>query len=276
MIGRLFHVFRNTPSGREIYLQSLYFCQQTGLSLQVYIPRESRFLLYLELDVVQVDLDNSYLAAPETAEQHARELAEAAGVKVEFFEPKDFTAATLPEVAVNFHFMTSPRSISDLSSKIGLGYVGPRVRVIVRSAPFPVLVPSSVFKKWHSLAVFLGGSANSLIALRHALSIHRECGAPVDLFTLIENGRDRAALEEMIDADGLTDDLGRCLRAWYVWGSGPMADHLYDVPHDALVVVGAHGHGLLKELLLGSTMEVIQSNLCNSLLVVGPKCRAPL
>jgi len=32
----------------------------------------------------------------------------------------------------------------------------------------------------------------------------------------------------------------------------------------------------VKQLVFGSTMEVIQSNLCNSLLVVGPKCRAPL
>jgi hypothetical protein len=276
MIGRLFHVFRNTPPGREIFLQSLYFCQQTGLSLQVYVPRESRFLLYLELDVVQIDLDSSYLALPETAEMHARELAEEAGVKVEFFEPKDFTAATLPEVPVNFHFLCSPRSVSDLSSKIGLGFIGPRVRVIVRSARFPVLVPSGVFKKWHSLAVFFGGSVNSLNALRHALSLHRETGAPVDLFTLVENGRDRTKLEEMIEEDGLTDELGRCLRTWHVWDQGSMADHLYDVPHDSLVVVGAYGHGLVKQLVFGSTMEVIQSNLCNSLLVVGPKCRAPL
>ncbi|RLE21753.1 MAG: universal stress protein [Acidobacteria bacterium] len=275
MIGRLFHVFRNTPLGRETYLQSLYFCNQSGLSLKVYVPLETRFLMYLEHHVVQVDLDNSYLTSPENAQDHARDLADEAGVKIEFFEPTDYTASTLPEVSVNFQYMCCPRSISDLSSKIGLGYIGPRVRVIVHEARFPVLVPSPVFKEWHSLAVFFGGSANAFDALKHALALHRTTGMPLDLFTIEEGGRDQAHLENRLKDEGLAEEVHGCLRDWHVKKGGTLAKHLYDVPHDALAIVGAYGHGLIKELVFGSKMEAIQANLCNNLLIVGPRCHLP-
>lgn len=275
MIGRLFHVFRNTPLGRETFLQSLYFCKQTGLSLQVYVPRDARFLMYLEHDVVQVDLDKSYLTSPDTAVEHANLLAEEHGVRINFFEPKDYTASTLPEVPINFRYMCCPRSISDLSSKIGLGFIGPRVRVIVRNGEFPVLVPSPAFKKWKSLAVFFGGSTNAVNALKHGLSLQRAANLPLDLFTIEEGGRNRARLGALIEADGLRDELDASLRNWHIHDSGRLSDCLYDVPHDALVIVGAYGHGLIKQLVFGSKMEAIQSGLLNSLLVVGPNCRPP-
>jgi hypothetical protein len=59
-------------------------------------------------------------------------------LKPSFFDPKDFTASTLPDIPSNFDYMCCPRSIVDLSTKIGLGYIGPRVRRIVKHATFPV------------------------------------------------------------------------------------------------------------------------------------------
>ena len=47
---------------------------------------------------------------------------------------------------------------------------------------------------------------------------------------------------------------------------------LYEVPSDALVVVGAYGHGAIKEILFGSKMETIQSVLPNTMLIIGPNC----
>jgi nucleotide-binding universal stress UspA family protein len=51
---------------------------------------------------------------------------------------------------------------------------------------------------------------------------------------------------------------------------------LYDVPHDALMVLGAYGHGVIKDLLFGSKMEKIQSTVTNNLLIAGPQCELSL
>jgi nucleotide-binding universal stress UspA family protein len=42
------------------------------------------------------------------------------------------------------------------------------------------------------------------------------------------------------------------------------------VHSDALVVAGAHGHGVAKDLLFGSKLELIQSELPNPMVIVGP------
>lgn len=47
----------------------------------------------------------------------------------------------------------------------------------------------------------------------------------------------------------------------------------YAVRHDALAVIGAYGHGVVKEVLFGSFMEHIHTMLPNNLLLVGPKYR---
>lgn len=51
---------------------------------------------------------------------------------------------------------------------------------------------------------------------------------------------------------------------------GSFEENLYQVPHDALVVLGAFGHSLIKNILFGSKMEKIQSILPNNLLIAGP------
>ncbi|HDI61255.1 MAG TPA: universal stress protein [Desulfobacteraceae bacterium] len=273
MENRLLHIFRNTPLGRETFLQSIYFCSQIGLSLTVYIPLSTKFLMYFENDVVQVDLDNSYLTGPETAEAHARQLIEAAGLRAKFLTPKYFTASTLPDIPTDFDFMCCPRTISDLSSKVGLGYIGPRVRRIVGAARYPVLIPSVAYKPWQSVIVFFGGSSNAVKAFRLGLAISRRSGLPLDLYTQAE-GRSRADYREGIEAAGLGQALEESVRHWYFFESGGLEENLYNVPHDALGVVGAFGHGLIRDLLFGSKMEEIQSILPNSLLIVGPKYSA--
>jgi len=51
---------------------------------------------------------------------------------------------------------------------------------------------------------------------------------------------------------------------------------LYDVPHNSLIVLGAYGHGIIKDILLGSKMEKIQSTVTNNLLITGPYCAISL
>jgi len=273
MDQQLLHIFRNNPLGRETLLQSLYFCKTVGASPVIYIPEHTKFLMYFENDVVQVDLDRSYLTSPETALKHATELVEKAGIEPRFLDPKHFTASTLPDIQINFDYMCCPRSVSDLSSKIGLGYIGPKVRRIVKSAKFPVLIASPVYKKWQSIMVFFGGSANAVSALKLGLRVARVSGLPLDLFTQMERGP-RELFETTIEKENLKAEMDRYLNKWHFFENGVFEENLYEVPHDALVVLGAYGHGLIKTILFGSKMEKIQSTISNNLLIAGPNYTA--
>ena len=271
MEERLLHVFRNTPLGRETLLQSLYFCRVLDVGLYIYVPEYTQFLMYFPHDAVQVDLDASYLHSPETALGHATELAEQQGVKPNFLRPKNFTASQLPDIPTTFSYMCCPRSISDLSSKIGLGYIGPKVRRIVMSSIFPVLLPSSVFKEWRRIVVFYGGSNNAAKAVRWGLRLRRATGFPLELFTFTEN-RTKEYFEATLEDAGLLQDVQQEAAEWHKIAGGKFEDGLYRVDHDALLVVGACGHGLIKDLIFGSKMEIIQSWMPNSMVLVGPNC----
>jgi hypothetical protein len=270
---RLFHIFRNTPLGRETLLQSIYFCKTVGTSLLIYIPKHTKFLMYFENDVVQVNLDSSYLSAPQSAHRHALELAEADGIVPSFLEPKHFTASTLPDIPTHFDFMCCPRSISDLHSKIGLGYIGPRVRRIVKSARFPVLMTSGAYRQWQQIAVFFGGSTNAVKALRLGLRISRKSGCPLDVFTQVEKGGEKA-YRSVVATAGLDSAVTEKVRQWRFFKGGSFEENLYEVPHDALLIVGAFGHGVIRDFVFGSMMEKIQSIMPNNFLIVGPNYTA--
>lgn len=271
MSERLLHVFRNTPLGRETLLQSLHFCRTMGVAIQIYIPEFKQFIMYFDHDMVQVDLDGSYLTSPDTAESHARQLAEAFGITPTFFVPKNFTASQLPDIPTHFNYMCCPRSISDLSSKIGLGYIGPKVRRIIQSSTFPVFMTGGAFKEWKSIMVFYGGSINANKALRWGIHLSACAGLPLDLFTFAQGNTD-SYYNDRISEAGLAEALKQRLRDWYRVNKGSFEESLYTVPHDALLVVGAYGHGLIKEFLFGSKMETIQSWMPNNMLLVGPNC----
>lgn len=274
METQMLHIFRNTPLGRETLLQTAYFCKHLDILPVLYVPRYLKFLMYFENDVVQVDLDSSYLRSPDTARDHAAEIVQGAGLpEPKILEPKHFTASTLPDIPVDYDFMNCPRSITDLSTKIGLGYIGPRVRRIVQSARFPVLIPSAVFKPWQSLAVLFGGSANAVKALRLGIRLSRISGLPLDVFTK-EGKRKRKDYENIIREEGLSEEMDKNVRKWRFFESRSFAENLYEVPHDALIVLGSYGHGLAKELFFGSTMETVQTVSTNSMLIVGPNYRA--
>ena len=270
MTQKLLHIFRNTPLGRETLLQSIYFCQKMEVSPTIYIPESTKFLMYFENDVVQVDLDPSYLTDPDTAIGHAADLLKAAGLKEDRFIPKNYTASTLPDIPTNFEFMCCPRSISDLSSKIGLGYIGPRVRRIIQASRFPVLISSPVYKPWRRVAVFFGGSSNAVNALRLGIRVAKTAGVPLDIFT--QTGKKAPeAYREIVEAAGLNESLKGVMQEWTFFEKGRFEDNLYDVPHDALVVLGAYGHGIIRDIMFGSMMEKIQSTISNNLLIAGPK-----
>ena len=270
----LLHVFRNTPLGRETLMQSIHFCRTLDIGLDIYIPDALSFMMYFEDEAVQVDLDRSYLNDPETATKHAIALAAEAGLQPRLITPKHRTTRHLPDLPTHYQFMCCPRSISDLSSKIGLGYIGPKVRRIMQSAPFPVLMTAPVFKAWQSVMVLFGGSESACGAIHLGLQISARSVLPLDLFTHLE--REEFYYYEQLHAAGLEKTVSEQVRHWHRLEQGAFAENLYAVPHDALVLAGAYGHGLIKQVLFGSKLETVQSTLTNTMLVSGPRSVASL
>jgi nucleotide-binding universal stress UspA family protein len=242
--------------------------------MSVYIPGHTKFLMYFDNDVVQVDLDGSYLTDPSTAGDHVLSLAGEQGLAPRLIQPKNFTASTLPDIPVDFDFMCCPRSISDLSTKISLGHIGPKVRRIINAARFPVMIPCSLFRPWTSITVFFGGSANAVKALKLGLRLSRLSGRPLDLFTY-DGGKGRSHYEEILRQRGLEEAVRDKVRTWHFLEDGVFEHRLWEVSHDSLVVLGAYGHGLVKEVLFGSVMEMVQSTLTNTMLIVGPNYVGP-
>ena len=270
METQLFHIFRNTPLGRETLLQSIFFCNITGSSLTIYIPEFTKFLMYFDNQVVQVDLDNSYLSYPETALEHAKKLAEDGNIEPGFFVPKNFTASTLPDIPVNFDFLCCPRSISDITSKIGLGHIGSKVRRIIKTAPFPVIITSPAYREWNRITVFFGGSANAVKALKLGIRLARNTNLPLEVFTQVEGKTTKQHCEEIVQKENISKDIEKYVEKWNYFEDGSFEKNLYKVSPDAIVVMGAFGHGLIKDIFFGSKLEKIQSTLTNNLLIAGP------
>ena len=271
MYGQMLHVFRNTPFGRETLMQSAYFCQQNeGLSLAVYVPAHQRFNLRFGVNEIIVFLDQSYLFSPGTARAHAEEILAGTGVKHEFFTPTVRAAQDLPELSPDFRVMGCPRTVSEQSGRIGLGHLGPKVRSIVKLAPFPVLIPSMTFKPWKRVAVFFGGSPLGANVIRLGLTVAERAKVPCTVYTQL-HGTTRAECEQTLADAGLSGRVGEGGAPWELFEHGTLEENLWAVPHDALVVIGAAGHRLIQELVFGSNLEKVQSTLPNPLLVVGPQ-----
>ena len=272
MNNTLLHVYRNTPLGRETLLQSAYYCHAVGCRLAVYIPRHAQFLMYFEHATATVGLDSSYLRDPETAAARVVEIAGEFDIVPETVEPDGFTADTLPNVSVEFGVMACPRSMSELTSKIRFGHLGPRVRAIVRAAPFPVLLPTPVFKPWSRVVACYGGSENSVRAVLRARAISEAAGVPLALFTHA-GGEPRESFETPLATAGLLGTIRSGGIEWIFSEIPALAEGLFEIPRDALVVAGAYGHGAVREAFFGSKLEAIQTEVPNNLLVVGPNVK---
>jgi nucleotide-binding universal stress UspA family protein len=130
-----------------------------------------------------------------------------------------------------------------------------------------------VYKKWRSIAVFFGGSANAVNALKLGFRISRASGMPLEVFTQVEQ-QPRTYYETIVKDEKLEEEMALYVKKWHFFEKGSFQENLYEVPHDAIVVLGAFGHGLIKDIVFGSKMEKIQSVIPNNFLVVGPNYSA--
>jgi len=261
----LLHVFRNSPYGRENLLQSAYTCQKLQLPLDIYLPEEPHFVFFFSRDTVQIDLDMSYLQSPGTARSHVEGLLENCdGLYYRFVEPATQIETGFPTLSPKCSLLTCPRSMTESTSRIGLNHIGPKVRRIVQTAPFPILMPSFSCKPWTKLTVLFGGSRLAAQALKLANGLHQTSQIPLSVISFGE----QKTLQKQAEKSGVADIIANC--DWQVIPGAPTAEKLFAVPHDALVILGAYGHGTIRSLF-GSTMEMVQSELPNPLLIVGPE-----
>ncbi len=266
-LGRIFHVFRNTPNGRETLGAAARLCRATGLQLHLWIPEETRFALQLENDLVEIPLDDSYRVDPETAREHAISVLSRFDVAPHWAESTHLLASTMPVIQARYHLMSCPRVLSTAP----VGALGNRVRQLVRMAPFPIAIFPSPAPPWDRLAVFFGGSSHALRALAWARWLADHSDLPLEVITHDEGNaveRCAAALEEA----GLLEEIQP---VWRRLKAPSFHALLWEVAPTSLVVAAAFGHAGVKARLFGSRTEILQAHLPNSLLLVGPRTPGP-
>jgi len=272
MTNQLLHIYRNTPLGREVLIQSAYFCRHARFDLVVNRPTHHQFLMYFGKGIATIDLDRAFLRDPESAEAHIAQILGRRNTPYQKLQAKEFTAKVLPDLPVDFAVMTCPRSIGNLSTRIGLGFIGPRVRNIIIQAQFPVFLPTLAAKTWSTLACFFGGSPNGVRAFRCALDLQRRTGDPLRLLTQ-DDGRGRAHFEAVLRKADLLAPIEEGSVEWVFWTRKTFKENLFDVHSDDLVVIGAYGQHLARELVFGVKAELVQTVVPNPILVVGPQYR---
>ena len=95
-----------------------------------------------------------------------------------------------------------------------MGHIGSKVRRIVKSAKFPVLITSPVYKEWKSVAVLFGGSSNSVKALKLGIRVARETGMPLEIFTQIEKNVSKSSYEKIVKDENLDTHLSKFDANW--------------------------------------------------------------
>ena len=78
---------------------------------------------------------------------------------------------------------------------------------------------------------------NAVKALKLGLRMGRETGKPVDLFTQAD-GMPKESFEEILEDRGMDEEVSRRVRNWHFFETGSFEHNLYNVPHNALTVMG--------------------------------------
>jgi hypothetical protein len=107
------------------------------------------------------------------------------------------------------------------------------------------------------------------------LSVHvaRRAKVPLTIYSQLD-GATREAYDRSFAQSKLGDNFHHDESRWVTFDSASLDENLHRIPADSLVVVGAAGESLMRELVFGSKLETIQKSLPNPALVVGPQCKA--
>jgi len=199
MPNTMLHIFRNSPIGRENLLQSVYFCRTySGLVLEIFIPQRTHFTMDLGDELFAVQLDGSYTRYPESAEARVNEIMKGSGCEFRLIGPDTAAGVSPSHLPGTWSIISCPRVLTEDLSRIGLGHIGPKVRGLVKAAPFPVFVPSLANKAWRSVTAFFGGSELGARAVKAALAIARQAQMPAYVHTQLD-GTTKADCEESLE-----------------------------------------------------------------------------
>jgi hypothetical protein len=238
------------------------------LGLTVYVPKWRKFDLQLGPNTVRLRLDASYLSDPESAVEHAREVAEAEEVNIRFIHSSNGNVPKAPNLSQGTAFITCPRAMSAPLERIGLGFIGSKVLAILHTSSIPVLMPSPVFKPWNSVFVLFGNDANSRKALRLGVHIAESTGCPLEVMTQEEKPAN--GYRRNIHRAGMEYAVTETVQKWHWFEKGDFALQLEAVPHDALVLLGASKRGFAGRALARSKMDIAQKTLNNNFMILGP------
>ncbi|MFQ5707237.1 MAG: universal stress protein [bacterium] len=272
MPWKVLHVYRNTPLGRETLRQAADFAKKTGSDLNVYIPEFDRFLLYFQRNAVEIRLDQSYSYLPETARENVEKVLMEMGVALRLVKITSKTASNLPNLPTDFDFFSLPKVMVERQGRIQLGAIGTGVRQLVKNALTPALIAPGPFRDWSEILIFFGGSSYSVTALKWGMTLADTVGVPLNVVTLAENKKDKAAYEEIVQQHQI--DVKQ-INQWEFVPSGSPVILLNKISCDALIVMGAYGHGRVYSKLFGSKTEFIQKNVAQLLMLIGENCKPP-
>ena len=274
MKNSLLHVFRNTPRGAETFRQALYFSGRTGLGLRVYFPEGQAFVLCVGDEAIHVDLNESYRFDPSSARDRAGAIGREMGVAWQEQGATGHGASTLPDLQGEWALFSLPRSMNAPQPHpwIPTAVLGPRVRAVIGRAALPILLPAACLIPWDQIWVLCGGSEHGVRALRWGARLAQDAGVPLRVITCGEGLQVEQALERLRSDPTLAvpDD------AWVQERSESVRELLQDIPRTALVGFGAFGEGKVRQKAFGSQAELVLQTLPHNLLMVGPRCRAPL
>ncbi len=111
-------------------------------------------------------------------------------------------------------------------------------------------------------------------ALKLGFRVCRASGVSMSVFTQME-GKRQDKYEKVIEKENLGAEMEAHVGdRWRIFEKGDFEANMYEVPHNSLVILGAFGHGLIRDMVFGSKMEKIQSVIPNNMLIVGPKYAA--
>jgi nucleotide-binding universal stress UspA family protein len=271
MSTKLFHVYRNTPFGRETFLQAIDFCKKSDAELYVLAPQFDRFMFYFDADAVEVNLDQSYLAAPNSQKENMEQILTDMSFNGKNVYSTTRTGSTLPDISSDFDIINLPRVMTQVVKGLRGSTIGPAVRRLIKASHAPALICQSRFVDWQAIRVFFGGSRHAEKALLWAHWLSLKSQKPIHLTTLLEDKDEdyyRGKMKKRFNSLTIWE-------SWDFWPKDKFYDALFSVERDELLVMGAYGKSGLKKRLLGSTTELMLKNTPNPLLLVGERCKEP-
>ncbi len=272
MAIQVFHVFRNTPLGKETLRQAADFARRINGELDVYVPEHDRFMIYFDYEAVEISLDKSYLYSIETAHAHMNHVLDELGVAARLVHVKTKTGSTLPDIEAGFDIISLPKVMTEAKGKILPQAVGKGVRSLVNVSPAPAIIGPGRFAEWNAVHAFFGGSTHSIRALRWAIRIANLAQVPLYVSSLCEGKNKQSQYEKLLHKEGISADS---FAEWKFWQDKSFIEMLNQIPRDSLNVMGAYGHHSIRSTLFGSKTELVLRNTANLLMLVGARCKNP-